>query len=68
MFNDFNETPVFGDVPRFFPRIGHPDEMSPISDITYDYENYTPPVIEVTPGDDESDTNQIKTPLANKLL
>jgi hypothetical protein len=68
MFNDFNETPVFGDVPRFFPRIGHPDEMSPINDITYDYENNTPPVIEVTPGDDESDTSQIKTPLANKLL
>jgi hypothetical protein len=45
MINDFNETPVFGDVPRFFPRMGHPDEMSPVSDITYDYENYTPPVL-----------------------
>jgi hypothetical protein len=64
----FNETPVFGDAPRYFPRIGHPDDMSPINDITYDYENNDPPVIEVALGDDGSDTNQIKTPLANKLL
>ncbi|WP_044748028.1 hypothetical protein [Bacillus alveayuensis] len=64
----FNETPVFDDVPRYFPRIGHPDEMSPINDITYDYENNTPPVIEVTLDDDESDISQIKPPLANKLL
>jgi hypothetical protein len=44
---------------QLFPKIGSRDEMSPINDVTYDYENDTPPVLEVRPHQDEPRANQI---------
>lgn len=61
MFNqDKFDTPAY-DIPRYIPGIGIPKEMSPINDVTHDYENDTPPVIEVTPDDDHDE------PISQKL-
>lgn len=58
MLNLF-DTPIFRGIPRYFPNIGSPEEMSPINDVTHDYENQTPPVIEVSPKNKDND-NQLK--------
>jgi len=68
MLSGFRKTPILGDLPRYFPGIGQPREMSPIHNMTNVLENETPPVMEVTPGSDDYDSVQIQNPLANRFL